>query len=103
MRTIIVGFALVFSAALSATPAFAQTNSDERWAPWLGCWNLVLESARDGALGVDNARDPERPRSPNDASRPQVCVERAPTGGATFRTTIGNQNAISQTLVADGT
>jgi len=29
-------------------------------------------------------------------------VERAPTGGATFRTTIGKENAISQTLVADG-
>jgi hypothetical protein len=98
MRTFIVGFALV----LSAAPALAQTNSDERWAPWLGCWDLVLENAREGALSVDSARD--RPRPPaSDATRPRVCVERAPTGGATFRTTIGNENAISQTLVADGT
>jgi hypothetical protein len=98
MRTFIVGFALV----LAAAPAFAQTNSDERWTPWLGCWDLVLENAREGPPAIDSAR--ERPRSsPTDSARPRVCVERAPTGGATFRTTIGTQNAISQTLVADGT
>jgi uncharacterized membrane protein YgcG len=97
MRTFIVGFALV----LSAAPALAQTSSDERWTPWLGCWDLVLENAREGALSVDSARERSRPPA-SDATRPRVCVERAPTGGAIFRTTIGKENAISQTLVADG-
>jgi uncharacterized membrane protein YgcG len=95
MRTFIVGFALV----LAAAPAFAQTNSDERWTPWLGCWDLVLENAREGPPEIDRPRERS---SPTDSIRPRVCVERAPTGGATFRTTIGTQNAISQTLVADG-
>ena len=98
MRTFIVAFALV----LTAAPAFAQTNSDERWIPWLGCWDLVLENAQEGPPDIGTPR--ERPRSsPTDAARPRVCVERAPGGGATFRTTIGTQNAISHTLVADGT
>jgi uncharacterized membrane protein YgcG len=97
MRTLIVGFALV----LSAAPAFAQSNSDERWTPWLGCWDLVLENAREGTPSIDNTRELPRTKS-SDAVRPRVCVERAPTGGATFRTTIGNQSAITQTLVADG-
>ena len=97
MRTFIVGFALV----LSAVPAFAQAESDERWTPWLGCWDLVLENARDGSPSIESAR--ELPRSSaTDPIRPRVCVERAPGGGATFRTTIGTQNAIAQTLVADG-
>jgi uncharacterized membrane protein YgcG len=97
MRTFIVGFALV----LSAAPAFAQANSDERWTPWLGCWDLVLENSREGTPTIDTSREFPRTQS-NDAIRPRVCVERAPTGGATFRTTIGTQNAITQTLVADG-
>jgi uncharacterized membrane protein YgcG len=97
MRTFIVGFALV----LGAAPAFAQSNSDDRWTPWLGCWDLVLENAREGAPTIDNSRELPRTQS-NDTVRPRVCVERAPTGGATFRTTIGNQSAITQTLVADG-
>jgi uncharacterized membrane protein YgcG len=97
MRTFIVAFALV----LSAAPAFAQTSSDERWTPWLGCWDLVLESSREGPPSVGNDRDFPRTKSSDDI-RPQVCVERAPTGGATFRTTLGTQSAITQTLVADG-
>src|SRR5262245_28005649 len=102
MKTLIVGFALVIGATLSAAPASAQTTSDERWTPWLGYWDLVLESAREGALDLDNTRNGPRPTT-SDTTRPRVCVERAPGGGATFRTTIGTENAISQTLVADGT
>jgi hypothetical protein len=101
MRTLIVGFALVFSTALSAAPAFAQSNSDERWTPWLGCWDLVLENAREGTPTPATTRDLPR-LAEGQSTRPRVCVERAPTGGATFRTTIGGQPAISQTLVADG-
>jgi len=97
MRTFIVGFALV----LVAAPAFAQANSDDRWTPWLGCWDLVLENAREGALSVDSPRELPK-QDGSDAGRPRVCVERAPTGGATFRTTIGKETAVSQTLVADG-
>jgi len=98
MRTFIVGFALV----LAAAPAFAQTNSDERWTPWLGCWDLVLENAREGTPTPDTTRNLPR-LAEGQSTRPRVCVERALTGGATFRTTVGNQTAISQTLVADGT
>jgi hypothetical protein len=100
MRTLAIGFAL----ALIAAPASAQAQTD-RWTPWLGCWDLVLENAREGTLSADTARDPApRPR-PRDtsSSQPRVCVERAPGGGATFRTTIGTtQTPIAQTLIADG-
>jgi len=100
MRTLAIGFAL----ALIAAPASAQTQND-RWTPWLGCWDLVLENAREGTLSADTARDPlprTRPRDTN-TTQPRVCVERAPGGGATFRTTLGTtQTPIVQTLIADG-
>ena len=80
MRTFVVGFVLV----LSAAPAFAQSSSDQRWTPWLGCWDLVLENAREGAPSIDNSRELPRAKS-NDTVRPRVCVERAPTGGARSR------------------
>lgn len=96
MRTLVVGVALV----LFAAPSFAQTAADPHWAPWLGCWDLVLENARDGVPAADTPR--ELPRS-RDSITPRVCVETAPGGGATFRTTIGTETPIVQTLIADGT
>jgi len=97
MNTLAVGFALV----LLAVPAAAQSTADSRWTPWLGCWDLVLENAREGSVSADSPRDSSRTR-PGDSIRPKVCVEPAEGGGATFRTTIGTETPIVQTLVADG-
>jgi uncharacterized membrane protein YgcG len=97
MKTLAIGFGLV----LVAASASAQSATDSRWTPWLGCWDLVIENARDGSPAADLPR-PQRGSSPRGDLRPRVCVERA-DAGATFRTTIGDRTPIVQTIVADGT
>jgi hypothetical protein len=95
-----LGLALVLL-AIAATTASAQTP-DRRWNDWVGCWSLVAdanvarlppaESAGDGLAG------PIRPGSSRDA---RVCV--APSqGGAELRTMVGEQQVLSQTIIADG-
>lgn len=59
----------------SALPAAAR-QTDARWAPWLGCWQM-------------------------DPSKAEVCI--APAGaGVTLTTTVAGEPALQQTLVADG-
>jgi hypothetical protein len=92
-----LGLALVVAAA---TTASAQ-GADRRWNDWLGCWNLVAdgnvarlppaETAADGVTG------PIRPGSSRDA---RICVS-PEQGGAELRTLVGEQQVLSQTIVAD--
>ena len=97
MNILTSGFALL----LLAVPAYAQNAADARWSRWTGCWELVMENAREGAPTPETAG--RAPRSqPRDPDRPQVCVEAAPGAGATFTTKVGTQTPIVQTIVADG-
>lgn len=59
-----------------AAPAAAQ-QVDARWAPWVGCWQLV-----DG--------------------KAEVCIAPASPAGVTLRTRVAGQAALEQTIVADG-
>jgi len=89
-------------ALLLALPAYAQQNTaDPRWNRWIGCWELVVENAREGAPTPDTTTRAPRSRT-LDPVRPQVCVEAAPGGGATFTTKVGTQTPIVQTVIADG-
>jgi hypothetical protein len=87
-------------AVLAVLPAFAHAQTpDPRWSAWLGCWELVLERARESSPA------PGRPGStaaplPNNA-RPQICVEPTATG-ASFTTRVGTETSLVQTVVADG-
>jgi hypothetical protein len=78
---------------LAIIPAQAQ-QVDPRWAPWLGCWQLVDESIRQAA-----SRDAGR-------SNPDgtfVCVGPAnEASGVSLSTRIENQSVLEQTIVADG-
>jgi hypothetical protein len=91
---------LVLASALLLLPAMAraQQPADQRWAPWIGCWELVLENARDAATRPSPSRRALPSTSP---SRPQICIE--PSGvGVTLTTRVAGQQAIQQTIVADG-
>ena len=84
-----------------ATSAGAQTP-DRRWNDWLGCWTLVadgnvarLPPAEDAAGGITG---PVRPGGSRDA---RVCVA-TNQGGADLRTFVGEQQVLSQTIIADG-
>ena len=92
---------LIFASAVLLFPlaSHAQQAADPKWNAWLGCWELVVENARDANTRPNPAR---RTLSPNGGdSRAQVCVE--PSGnGVTLTTRVANQTAIQQTIVADG-
>ena len=92
---------LAFASAVLLFPlvSHAQQATDPKWSDWLGCWELVVENARDASTRPNPAR---RTLSQNgNDSRAQVCVE--PSGnGVTLTTRVANQTAIQQTIVADG-
>ncbi len=76
--------------------ASAQTpqSTDSRWVRWLGCWQLLDESLRD--------RDSGRV-TPQTATGVSVCVSPADEpAGVRLKTTVSNQPALEQTIVADG-
>jgi hypothetical protein len=76
--------------AAPASPQAAGTESDSRWSPWLGCWQLTLES-RD--------YDDERPEG-----EVFVCLSpRANDMGVGVTTWADGAVVLTKTLVADGT
>ena len=79
-----------------ASTASAQTpqSTDSRWVPWLGCWQLLDESLRE--------RDSGRV-TPQTATGVAVCVSQADEPASVrLKTTVSNQPALEQTIVADG-
>ncbi|MGH9256266.1 MAG: hypothetical protein ACRD3C_17045 [Vicinamibacterales bacterium] len=78
---------------LSVAAAEAQ-QLDARWAPWLGCWQLVDENVRqDGPAAAARAR----------SEGTRVCVVPAETAAAvTLSTRIEDQPVLEQTIAADG-
>jgi hypothetical protein len=93
---------LALASALLLFPliASAQQPTDPKWAPWLGCWELVLENARDPSGGRPSPSRRTLPSS-NTSSRPQICIETSGVG-VTLTTRVAGQQAIQQTIVADG-
>jgi hypothetical protein len=90
---------LVAVFALFAVPARAQ-STDLRWEPWIGCWTLATENLRSGETQEGQPLRPStRPSTVRDGA-PRVCVSSA-ANGARFVTTVGNQAAIDQTVIAD--
>ncbi len=95
MKTLALAAAVLLFPMVSS----AQQATDPKWNAWLGCWELVVENARDAATRPSPSRR-TLPQS-GGSSRPQVCVE--PSGaGVTLTTRVANRSAIEQTIVADG-
>ena len=99
MKMLSVVAAILLLPTVSAAQSTARHPSEPKWNAWLGCWELVLEDARESATRKPAAR---RPLSQSRDARPQVCVQPASTG-ATFSTRVAGQSAIEQTIVADAT
>ncbi len=93
---------LVTLSLLLAAPAPAQT-ADARWAPWLGCWNLVADTPPPPTPNALRERDagPGRRRAPESVTRVQVCVEPRDEG-VVLRTLAGDRPALEQAIVASG-
>jgi hypothetical protein len=96
MKTLALASALILFPLVSSAQ---EHPTDPKWNAWLGCWELAVESARDGSTRPSPSRRTLQQSST--ASRPQICV--APSGnGVTLTTLVANQAAIEQTIVADG-
>jgi uncharacterized membrane protein YgcG len=93
--------AALFFVSVIAAPAHAQQAPDARWAPWLGCWQLIDENQGDATLNPAEGRGaPSARRSRNDVS---VCATRASEpAGITLKTLVSDQSALEQTIIADG-
>ena len=88
--TSVLTIALVLLAAASAR-AQDTTLGDARWAPWLGCWQLVQDDR--GSIAAAAA-------TPDDGV---VCVLPASGNhGVSMTTYVGGQSVLQQTVVADG-
>jgi hypothetical protein len=102
VRFVGLTFVLALLGTMAAAPASAQSRADAHWNDWLGCWALVADAdvtrlppAEDAGGGITG---PIRPGASRSA---RICV--APSqGGAELRTLVGDQQVLSQTIVADG-
>jgi hypothetical protein len=79
------------TAVLSALPAWAQAQADPRWAPWLGCWTVNVDTTRGGDAVFADQQAPSA----------RVCVT-ARGNSAALTTEVGDKPSLSQTIVADG-
>ena len=64
---------LTFGVAALLLPAVsgAQEPVDPNWKPWLGCWELVVENARDAGSRPSPSRRTLQPS--RDTARPQIA------------------------------
>jgi hypothetical protein len=94
-----IWLALMFLAA-SSTAAWAQAP-DARWNDWVGCWNLVADGNVARLPPAETAKDPVAgPIRPGSSRSARVCVSPS-QGGAELRTMVGDQQVLSQTIIAD--
>lgn len=95
MKTLAIAAASLLLPLVSA----AQQTADPKWTPWLGCWEMVVENARNATTRPSPSRRTLSQTGNN--SRPQVCVETS-GNGVTLTTRVADQEAIQQTVIADG-
>ena len=92
----IVGVAAVTASAQSIP--LSSASVDPRWAPWLGCWQIVDETEQDAESLDDVLLSLSRARASAGA---RVCVTPA-DGGVTMTTLVDDQPVLIETVVADG-
>jgi hypothetical protein len=98
MRTHIALALLLF---VAAAPALAQ-QADSRWAPWLGCWQMLDERVRDGNPSGADAVAAARARTLRGATDVTVCVAPGSQPNAvTLSTRASGEPAFEQTITAD--
>jgi hypothetical protein len=91
-------------ACVAGVLAFATLDAaaeDLRWAPWLGCWEMVRDNVREGAAVPGDAQAlPPLPLVQRAA--PRVCVTREGPDTVMLATTMEGQPPLEETIVADG-
>jgi hypothetical protein len=102
MKTIISVTFLVLTAASAAAQSSSTPRSQaDRWAPWMGCWQVAEESVQDAErLLADVAGTPSTSGRTTPGAR--VCVTPSADGGATMTTLVSSKPVLVETIVADG-
>jgi uncharacterized membrane protein YgcG len=94
---------IALTAGLPAAASAQGPADDPRWAPWLGCWEMVRENVREGAAALPDGQPPaELPPPLVVRPAPRVCVMGKGLNAVTLTTTLDGQAPLVQTLVADG-
>ena len=96
--------ASAIAVVILSVPALAQAPADTRWAPWLGCWELIDENVRDAGAprALPGRRTGRTAPQGDDEAQPRVCAGPAADGGVTFTTTIAGEAALEQTVIPNG-
>jgi len=95
------GLAIASMLALGPAAAIAQTAPDAHWNEWVGCWDLVGDGSTTRLTPPEEAAAGAGPIRPGASRNARVCV--APSqGGAELRTMVGDQQVMTQTIIADG-
>ena len=96
----LVGMSLLLG---SPTRAGADENTDPRWRPWLGCWQLWEEQVdrSNEQQHVDPECEPDKGLAAR-IGRTSVCVVPA-DGGITLTASEGSETLIGHQVIADGT
>ncbi len=101
MKTTLSTALFMLVLAIAASAQGRQEGADVRWAPWLGCWQLIDESQREA--NPDATEVTRAPAARPSASGVSVCVTPvSEAGGISLQTRVSNQPALEQTIVADG-
>ncbi len=96
--------AAVWTVGLGSAVAVAQPREvDPRWAPWVGCWQLVTESDRRPALDPADAMASAARRPARRGDPVVVCIAPGAQPEAVVQSTVViDQPVLETTVVADG-
>ena len=96
-------FAVAFGLVAAPAASFAQTTPvDPRWAPYLGCWQLLREST---AMPVADlaAVASRRARASESREDVMICVTPAPqTNAVSQQTVLNGESVLDEVVAADG-
>jgi hypothetical protein len=97
-----LGAGLVMATAgLAAAQSSKTPTTPDRWAPWMGCWQVADESIQDAAALLSQMAGTSSAPA-NTTPNALVCVTPAADGGATMTTIVNDKPVLVETVVADG-
>ena len=105
LRTLTLGIGLLALplAATAGTQTPAAPATDPRWSPWLGCWQLLTESVRDGEIEFAEMFERAAGMPARRVDGAQVCMLPGETPDTVLQTTwVNNQRILQETLRGNG-
>ena len=104
---VVAGAMVALALGIGQAHAAQAAAPDPRWVPWLGCWQLVRDTADEEALKAarpsrNGGQQPAPGGSARSADDLTVCVTPREAGGITMTTRAGGAILFEDTIIADG-